>query len=1171
MFNRFHDLWSGGQGDQQPDAPPHPSIAESSHAPNGTISPQQLFLPPQAANFSYPSSDTGIQPATYPSHPTPNFASPAFTTHSFQPSTFVPREDPNLTQAGPTQTRKPKPTHQGDQNGPGASAPNFDSRLLNPKAASANPPTSGDSNEKDAAEQNGTNSDAQSGMGSMIERMHNVSNREAAPPRKRKSETHEEQEPGPENKKPKAAFSASSNGGLLKDERKKYADAPGPSNQPIDLTGGDDDEEIVITGENIKEQQSRDEEEVCVGVVICHANISRLPAPGRRPTAEEWPRTKLRIHREVSADLRIDLLDRDNRKCGYLEFKVASALTPFLNAQHQNKLRLAAYLDAHPREKGEEVGARVSKLLRLNLVIHVPQKSADMIARSLSQRQLFLSSPQSLGLNITGRYYNPHDIRHVHGPNALAGNARRPQTTQPMAPSLTVEQVQMETSKMFDQLIKSEELPEREPESDIVRTELMSHQKQALYFLMDHEAAQQDEDGDGPNYSLWRPTMDGKGNQHWYNVITPQLLAQKPEPLRGGILADMMGLGKTLSILSLIAETKRESRLFHTEAPPKDSGLARNSKATLIICPKSVMSNWTEQIRTHCNQQKVKTYTYHGSSRTEDLDELSEYNVVLTTYNTAASEFSAKDKPLALINWFRIVLDEAHQIRNQTTQVSKACCALSAQRRWAVTGTPVQNGLGDLGSLIKFLRVKPFDETTIWNQYIVAPFRSGEAKTLEKLRLLVDSITLRRMKDKINLRNRSVHIARLEFTENDRKIYAQLAREAGSKFHQMTGGARQTALKGRAYAHILKALGRLRAFCAHGLDMFSDEDRKDIMEGYDPENAIAIDLGDEPDAENYKVASEREAYETLHLFSDMNQDRCEKCNRKIGEEKSETVENAEVEESSSSDEEDGDDTIGYLNQCYHLFCPKCKDIYVQQAQATMTADLHHICPCCSAYIRFGLFDYHQSTLTETTEARLTKMKDKRNKRAIRNYETTYEGPSPKVQALLNELKQSAATPVPEGEPPIRSVVFSGWTTYLDLIEIALQDHEIGFLRLDGSMSVKQRTDVLSRFNSDPTITTLLVSIKAGGQGLNFTAASKVYMMEPQYNPGVEDQAIDRVHRLGQNRDVEVVHYIMQDSVEEGIVKLQTKKKDLANFTMERKMGKEEAARRRIEGLKDLFK
>ncbi|KAI7396293.1 hypothetical protein KC328_g5375, partial [Hortaea werneckii] len=157
------------------------------------------------------------------------------------------------------------------------------------------------------------------------------------------------------------------------------------------------------------------------------------------------------------------------------------------------------------------------------------------------------------------------------------------------------------------------------------------------------------------------------------------------------------------------------------------------------------------------------------------------------------------------------------------------------------------------------------------------------------------------------------------------------------------------------------------------------------------------------------------------------------------------------------------------------------------------------------------------------------------------------------------------------EPPIRTVVFSGWTTYLDLIEIALQDHEIGFLRLDGSMSVKQRTDVLSRFNSDPTITTLLVSIKAGGQGLNFTAASKVYMMEPQYNPGVEDQAIDRVHRLGQNRDVDVVHYIMRDSVEEGIVKLQTKKKDLANFTMERKMGKEEAARRRIEGLKDLFK
>ncbi|KAI7026705.1 hypothetical protein KC355_g578, partial [Hortaea werneckii] len=686
-----------------PNAPLHPSMAESDYGPNDTVSPQQLFLPHQAANFSHPYyPDTGIQPAAYHSHPNPNFTSSALTAHSLQPSTFVPAEDLNLTQAGPTQTRKPKQTHQGDQNGSGASAPKFDSRLLNPKAATANPPASGGFHENDAAEQNGTSADTQSGMGSMIERMHNVSNREAAPPRKRKSEAHEEQDSGPEHKKTKAAFSGSSSGGLLKDERKKYADAPGPSNQPIDLTGGDDDEDIVITGENIKEQQSRNEEEVCVGVVICHANISRLPAPGRRPTAEEWPRTKLKIHREVSADLKVDLVDRDGRKCGYLEFKVASALTPFLNAQHQNKLRLSAYLDAHPREKGEEVGVRVSKLLRLNLVIHVPQKSADMIARSLSQRQLFLSSPQSLGLNITGKYYNPHDIRHIHGPNALASNVPRPQGTQPMASNLTIEEVQMETSKMFDQLVKSEELPVRDTESDIVRTELMSHQKQALYFLMDHEAAQQDEDGEGPNYSLWRPTVDRKGNQHWYNVITPQLLAQKPEPLRGGILADMMGLGKTLSILSLIAETKRESRLFHSEKPSGDSGLVCNSKAALIICPKSVMSNWTEQIRTHCNQQKLKTYTYHGSSRTDDLEELSEYNVVLTTYNTAASEFTAKDKPLALINWFRIVLDEAHQIRNQTTQVSKACCALSAQRRWAVTGTPVQNGLGDLGSLIKF-------------------------------------------------------------------------------------------------------------------------------------------------------------------------------------------------------------------------------------------------------------------------------------------------------------------------------------------------------------------------------------------------------------------------------------------------------------------------------------
>ncbi|KAG9930275.1 hypothetical protein KCU98_g20715, partial [Aureobasidium melanogenum] len=92
-----------------------------------------------------------------------------------------------------------------------------------------------------------------------------------------------------------------------------------------------------------------------------------------------------------------------------------------------------------------------------------------------------------------------------------------------------------------------------------------------------------------------------------------------------------------------------------------------------------------------------------------------------------------------------------------------------------------------------------------------------------------------------------------------------------------------------------------------------------------------------------------------------------------------------------------------------------------------------------------------------------------------------------------------------------------------------------------------RTAVLDRFKTDPSISVCLVSIKAGGQGLNFTAANNVFMMEPQFNPGVEMQAIDRVHRLGQKRDVVIRRFIMANSFEEKIVELQKKKIELANL------------------------
>lgn len=126
------------------------------------------------------------------------------------------------------------------------------------------------------------------------------------------------------------------------------------------------------------------------------------------------------------------------------------------------------------------------------------------------------------------------------------------------------------------------------------------------------------------------------------------------------------------------------------------------------------------------------------------------------------------------------------------------------------------------------------------------------------------------------------------------------------------------------------------------------------------------------------------------------------------------------------------------------------------------------------------------------------------------------------------------------------------------------------------MSRTARGAALETFRLDPSITVILVSINAGGLGLNLTTANKVYVMEPQYNPAAEAQAVDRVHRLGQKREVETVRYIMQNSFEEKMLELQDKKKKLASLSMDRdhmknSTNKAEATKKRLEDLRSLFK
>lgn len=288
---------------------------------------------------------------------------------------------------------------------------------------------------------------------------------------------------------------------------------------------------------------------------------------------------------------------------------------------------------------------------------------------------------------------------------------------------------------------------------------------------------------------------------------------------RGGILADDMGMGKTIQIISLIATNRK-----HLTAATMTSD--EFCATTLVVTPLSVLQQWANEIANNTTEGALRVYVYHGTDRVKDASFLTEYDVVLTTFATLAAEYNPT-KPststLFTVPWYRIVLDEAHTIKDKATRTAKAACALNAERRWVVTGTPIQNRLSELYSLLHFLRMTPYGNETWWSQLIMRPIRNHDERGLLRLQTALGSILLRRTKDQrsvdangevravVELPPRDVSVQMASFSAEEQAFYDALWEQSKSKFNRLVEDG--TVLQN--YAHILELLLRLRQACDH--------------------------------------------------------------------------------------------------------------------------------------------------------------------------------------------------------------------------------------------------------------------------------------------------------------------------------------------------------------------
>ncbi|XP_073261499.1 putative SWI/SNF-related matrix-associated actin-dependent regulator of chromatin subfamily A member 3-like 1 [Populus alba] len=306
-----------------------------------------------------------------------------------------------------------------------------------------------------------------------------------------------------------------------------------------------------------------------------------------------------------------------------------------------------------------------------------------------------------------------------------------------------------------------EKLGTLEPPKNVIKAKLLDHQKEGLWWLVRKEKSDE-------LPPFWE-VKDGS----YLNLLTMHQTDRRPDPLHGGIFADDHGLGKTLTFLSLISfdkvgtlpeATGKRDTVMSVSSGKKRGGLVRGKgtggqkthtllgnntkessldmaddsssalvpKQTLIVCPSVVCSTWESQLQEHTHKGSLKLYKYYGNSRTKDVEELKKYDIVLTTYRTLTAEcFRRMRCPLMKIEWWRVILDEAHVIKNANARQSRAVTQFTARRRWAVTGTHIQNGLFDLFSLMAFLQLDPLSIKRYWQGLLQRPLADGDENLLQ--------------------------------------------------------------------------------------------------------------------------------------------------------------------------------------------------------------------------------------------------------------------------------------------------------------------------------------------------------------------------------------------------------------------------------------------------------
>ena len=641
----------------------------------------------------------------------------------------------------------------------------------------------------------------------------------------------------------------------------------------------------------------------------------------------------------------------------------------------------------------------------------------------------------------TGNFDPYSDIDNVSMKSYTSPNVKalgkKAQTTLENEQALTVDRLQDLHGSLVGR--PSEEEKAEDPQG--LKVKLMPHQQHALAWMM------------------WREE-------------------QKPA---GGVLADDMGLGKTLTMISLIIATiakKKSKGMMDDESDEEwaDSKTPlRHRGGTLVVCPASLLSQWESEINNRCKRRMLSVLVYHGSNRENVPRRLAKYDVVITTYNILTREFKARSM-VYKIHWERVSLDEAHIVRNHKSQASESVCGLMAYKRWALTGTPIQNKEMDLYSILKFLKCSPFDDLRVWKRWVDNRNAAGR----QRLATVMKTLMLRRTKQELQTKGELESlpekfieevVVKLDSQEQlvyekvliySRTLFAQFLSQRAEKDHMAELGAgkfdrptflsqpnkntqftkaqnRLLSLHADVKAHeILVLLLRLRQICVHPSLIHSMLDQEDMKQSGIMES------------ENLDP----------NLLSQIN---------------SITLQDAASNEENANEQEIGVD------------------------------------------------------------------------RRVATNILTFSNPVFRPERISSKVKMVLATVEEILRKDDKLIIVSQWTSMLEIVASYLPAIKgATFSMFTGNVPIKERQGVMDSFNAanrNPKI--LLLSLTAGGVGLNLVGGNHLLLIDIHWNPQLEIQAQDRIYRFGQTKNVFIYKFICKDTIEERIQKLQDIKLEIA--------------------------